>query len=721
MAVDFTPTMQEYSGQGKFRYWVQMVLPTIYDDSLSYMELLNKVVYVINLAIDDVNAVEDNVAALLAAFEELQKYTNDYFDNLDVQEEINKKLDEMVQDGTFTNILQPLISSYQTQLDILESRVNTLTENITPGSTTGDAELIDIRTTFNGKTLNNSGNSVRYQTSLNNNLLRSISQDYNLNIFDINQFEKCGWSVSNGEAYGTGKDLEFFSFDNNGYYFNGEFEAGSRYLIVCDFKWVGEYSGSQAVCGSFVCEYTDNTTATILSLHNSATDWETRVNLTPNNKTIKKIYMSFNSNTASEWHIRNISVVNVKNLRSYTFKTYPWVNNVNSAKDLVLNEKVDIIKNCIESRDGYIINLDDFEFGNIAITTSGWVYADSISRVRTKDGITIPLKTGNKIGLYDYTNARFYVGYRDINGNYYEQGWLTSEFITPIDGEYVILLCNTQDTPQNNLYDLVNLLYIITNNDTSDLNIFNANWYNNGKIRLQAHKGLYSSNVDSDVIQNSVKAFENAGKKGIFICETDIRQTSDGYLVCIHDANVDNLTDGNGSVSSMTLTQLRSLKLLRLNGTVSNEQIPTIDEYLIACKKYNMVAGIELKENVNLTGYLDNVLQKLNEYGMINQTILISSYYFIRIIRQKTSIPCLLICNDSLWNVTYTAIQHYKNVGVTYDRTGTITQEKIKICNALNVPFDVFQLNDVSSINNMFDMGVDIVTTDYVEPTQLLE
>ena len=42
---DIFPNYDEsYSGQGAFRYWCQTVLPITYDDSLSYYELLNKVV-----------------------------------------------------------------------------------------------------------------------------------------------------------------------------------------------------------------------------------------------------------------------------------------------------------------------------------------------------------------------------------------------------------------------------------------------------------------------------------------------------------------------------------------------------------------------------------------------------------------------------------------------------------------------------------------------------
>ena len=129
---NFTPDLKPYTGQGKFRYWVQMVLPTIYDDSLSYMELLNKVVYALNIAIEDVATVEENVAALLNAFNELQEYTNEYFDNLDVQQEIEEKLDKMAEDGSLGTILAPYIPALVTAW---------LEENITPTAPAIDKSL----------------------------------------------------------------------------------------------------------------------------------------------------------------------------------------------------------------------------------------------------------------------------------------------------------------------------------------------------------------------------------------------------------------------------------------------------------------------------------------------------------------------------------------------------------------------------------------------------
>lgn len=41
----------------ELRYKTQAVLPTVYDDSLSYYELLNKVIYKLNEVIETVNAM----------------------------------------------------------------------------------------------------------------------------------------------------------------------------------------------------------------------------------------------------------------------------------------------------------------------------------------------------------------------------------------------------------------------------------------------------------------------------------------------------------------------------------------------------------------------------------------------------------------------------------------------------------------------------------------
>jgi hypothetical protein len=107
---DFTPTLGNYKDLQPFRFWCQKVLPLVYDDSLSYYELLCKVVDYLNKTMEDVGVLEGDVTGLHEAYKKLQEYVNDYFSTLDVQEEINNKLDAMAKDGSLSALLKAIIS-----------------------------------------------------------------------------------------------------------------------------------------------------------------------------------------------------------------------------------------------------------------------------------------------------------------------------------------------------------------------------------------------------------------------------------------------------------------------------------------------------------------------------------------------------------------------------------------------------------------------------------
>lgn len=106
---DFTPSMGNYKTLQPFRYWCQKVLPLVYDDSLSYYELLCKVVDYLNKTMEDVKTLHGDVNNLHKAYVELQSYVNNYFSTLDVQEEINNKLDEMFSSGQLDKLLMLFI------------------------------------------------------------------------------------------------------------------------------------------------------------------------------------------------------------------------------------------------------------------------------------------------------------------------------------------------------------------------------------------------------------------------------------------------------------------------------------------------------------------------------------------------------------------------------------------------------------------------------------
>lgn len=116
---NFTPSREPQVELKPFQFWCQKVLPLVYDDSLSYYELLCKVVNYLNKTMEDVSNMDTDMSNVYTAYSELESYVNEYFNNLDVQEEINNKLDSMASSGLlFTLFGKFFINIYDTFNDV---------------------------------------------------------------------------------------------------------------------------------------------------------------------------------------------------------------------------------------------------------------------------------------------------------------------------------------------------------------------------------------------------------------------------------------------------------------------------------------------------------------------------------------------------------------------------------------------------------------------------
>ena len=150
MGVNFTPSFGTYSPLTPFRFWCQKVLPLTYDDSLSYYELLNKVVDYLNKTMEDVETLHDDTDAMLAAFNALQTYVNTYFDELDLTAEVQTVLDRMAENGSLDELLRPIVGEQIGDVvaeqidDVVASQIyNTVAEQI-------NTAIIDV---LNGSTV----------------------------------------------------------------------------------------------------------------------------------------------------------------------------------------------------------------------------------------------------------------------------------------------------------------------------------------------------------------------------------------------------------------------------------------------------------------------------------------------------------------------------------------------------------------------------------------
>ena len=109
-------------------------LPTSFVDSMSYFDMLAWLCnYIQDTLIPAVNDCGEAVEELQAKYEELKAYVDNYFENLDVQEEINNKLDDMAESGELTSLITQYLElgallCYNTKSDLKSA------ENMAEGS-----------------------------------------------------------------------------------------------------------------------------------------------------------------------------------------------------------------------------------------------------------------------------------------------------------------------------------------------------------------------------------------------------------------------------------------------------------------------------------------------------------------------------------------------------------------------------------------------------------
>lgn len=235
-----------------FEAWVQQTLPAIYDDSLSYTDLLAKLLYYVNTLAENNTTLSNDVKNAI-------NYINDYLGSNEFTDQVRNKLDEMASDGTLSRLIKPLfdeykktinqaiatqntnISNIQSEQNTLKQRMDTFT-SLPSGSTSGDAELQDIRVGANGVTYNTAGDAVREQYNQLNKTLDKTKNDikeeidnienngFNVrksrNIMNPSGITKNSWLLTNGtiqtpSPYGDGTTV-----------YNGAIEGGHKLFMT---------------------------------------------------------------------------------------------------------------------------------------------------------------------------------------------------------------------------------------------------------------------------------------------------------------------------------------------------------------------------------------------------------------------------------------------------------------------------------------------------------
>ena len=120
--------MKNFNDVKTFRFWCQKVLPLVYDDSLSYYEVLCKIVEYINNLIKTDNEIFATIDKMRSDIAVLQNWIDNFDNNMTVvlKEIIDKYIVTMVffgitDDGYFVAYIPDSwddITFYTTELDI---------------------------------------------------------------------------------------------------------------------------------------------------------------------------------------------------------------------------------------------------------------------------------------------------------------------------------------------------------------------------------------------------------------------------------------------------------------------------------------------------------------------------------------------------------------------------------------------------------------------------
>lgn len=112
-----------------------------------------------------------------------------------------------------------------------------------------------------------------------------------------------------------------------------------------------------------------------------------------------------------------------------------------------------------------------------------------------------------------------------------------------------------------------------------------------GRPFVMAHRGA------SDILpENSPAAFERAIADGADVLETDIHFTHDKQIVLIHDPTVDRTTDSSGTISEMTLAEVKQCRLSQPDDRQQvDDRVLTLAEY-VSLTGGTIPTALELKD-----------------------------------------------------------------------------------------------------------------------------
>ena len=233
---------------------------------------------------------------------------------------------------------------------------------------------------------------------------------------------------------------------------------------------------------------------------------------------------------------------------------------------------------------------------------------------------------------------------------------------------------------------------------------------NKGEIKMIAHRGL--SGLERE---NTCPAFVAAGVKSYYGIESDVHVTRDGKYIIVHDDDLKRIAGLDMSVEGSTFDELRAVRLKDTDGASERADLflPTLDEYLTICKKYEKVAVLELKNHM-AEEHVIGIVKRVVSQEYLEKTVFISfsGENLVILKKQYPSACAQFLSRDTSEDAIRFMVEH--DLEADYDHK-SVTKEFVDTMHAHGTRVNVWTVNTLENAEKMKELGVDMITTNILE------
>jgi len=216
--------------------------------------------------------------------------------------------------------------------------------------------------------------------------------------------------------------------------------------------------------------------------------------------------------------------------------------------------------------------------------------------------------------------------------------------------------------------------------------------------------------------ENTLAAFRTAADLGIDGVEFDVQRTRDGHLVVFHDETVERVTDGQGSIATMTLAEVKTLDAgNKFDPRFRGERIPTLAETLAFLKQTELLIFLELKDPWLFPGFEAETVALLRAYDLVDR-VQVRSFYHPALHTLYHQAPDIAI--SELW---FQLLPTDDDVNFKTINAESIlyTPENIAQIHRRGQQATAWTVNDLDEARALMAAGIDGLTTDF--PDRMLK